>query len=177
MKWSLTCRKATASAVNITVVSTITSPIYFLSGIDVWRIVCTLAFFLYALLLPHRCLGQMIANTYQSQPTNLAFAALYTLGFMTVIYWIWFPFDLMLANGLFVQMPSLMLFGNTLHGLATGRQTMTEQEHLFECIALKGECPDCGRSTSLVRSNSYVHCRFCRTTFFATELTVQRVQS
>jgi hypothetical protein len=174
MKWTLTCKKATASAVNIGLVSTLTSPVYFLSGIDVWRICCTVLFFLYALLLPHRCLGQMFAKTYQNKPTNLAFAALYTAGFTTVIYWIWFPFDLALANGLFVQIPCLLVFGNTLHGLATGRQTMTQAEHDFECIALRGQCPDCS-AIKLEQINSIIYCRACHAAFMAGEVFVQRV--
>jgi hypothetical protein len=174
MKWLITCKKATASAVNVTVVFVGTSPVYYFLGIDVWRFVCIALFFGYNLLLRRRCLGQRIAHTYQNQPTNFAYAAFYTASTATLLFWIFVPLDLALANGLFIQLPCLMIFGNTAHGLLTRRKTMTEQEHLFECIALKGECPDCGR-TSLVRSNAYVRCRVCRNNFFANDFIIQRV--
>jgi len=174
--WRISSKKATASAVNIGVVGTATAPVYFFLGLEPWRLCSIASFFGYALLLSRRCLGQMIAGTYQNQPTNLAYAVLYTAGFATVIYWIWFPFDLMLANGLFVQIPCLLVFGNTLHGLATGRQTMTEQEYLFECIGMKGECPDCHKTT-LIRTNAHVRCRICHAMFFADNFIVKRVHA
>jgi hypothetical protein len=174
MIWIIITKKATASAVNISIVSASTLPIYYFLGLNIWRVSCIISFFLYSLLLSHRCFGQMVAGTYQNQPTNLAFAALYTAGFTTVIYWIWFPFDLALANGLFVQMPCLLVFGNTLHGLATGRQTMTQVEHDFECIALRGQCPDCN-AIKLEHVNSIIYCRGCHAAFMAGEVFVQRV--
>jgi hypothetical protein len=175
MKWIITCRKAIASAVNVSIVFTATSWIYVLWGSEVWRGSCIALFFGYNILLSKRCLGQRVARTYQDQPTSVAYAALYTASTATLLFWLWVPLDLALANGLFLQLPCLMIFGNTPHGLLARRRTMTEQEHLFECIALKGECPDCGKF-SLQRKGSYVHCRLCRATFFAENMSVQRVK-
>jgi hypothetical protein len=174
MKWIIACKKATASAVNVGIVFTTTSPIYYFLGVEVWRICCIALFFGYNLLLRRRCLGQRIAHTYQNEPTSFAYAALYTASTATLLFWVWMPLDIALANGLCLQLPCLMIFGNTPHGLLARRKTMTEHEYLFECIALKGECPDCGR-VSLVRSNSYVRCRFCRNEFFADNFIIQRI--
>jgi hypothetical protein len=170
----ITARKVTASAVNVTVVFAGTSWIYWLWGVEAWRISCIALFFGYNLLLPRRCLGQRIAGTYQSDPTSVAYAALYTGSTATLLFWIWVPLDLALANGLLLQLPCLAIWGNTPHGLIARRKTMTEQEHLWECIGLKGECPDCYKTT-LVRHDSYVHCRLCRARFFASDFTVQRI--
>jgi len=175
MKWPITTiKKATASAVNVAIVFSATSPIYYFLGIEVWRFCCIVLFFGYNLLLSHRCLGQRVAKTYQNEPTNTAYAALYTASTATLLFWIWVPLDIALANGLFLQLPCLMIWGNTPHGLIARRRTVSEQEHLWECIGLKGECPDCGKFT-LQRKGSYVHCRLCRSIFFAENLLVQRI--
>ena len=175
MKWPITTlKKATASAVNVSIVFIATSPIYYFLGINAWRLCCLALFFGYNIVLSRRCLGQRIARTYQNEPTSAAYAALYTASTATLLFWLWVPLDLALANGIFLQLPCLMIWGNTPHGLLAQRRTMTEQEYLFECIALKGECPDCGKTT-LVRKGSHVHCRLCRAAFFAENFSVQRV--
>ena len=175
MKWLITIKKAMASAVNVSIVFTLTSPMYFFLGINAWRVCCLVLFFGYNLVLSKRCLGQRIARTYQDQPTNAAYAALYTASTATLLFWLWLPLDLAIANGLFLQLPCLMIWGNTPHGLIARRRTMTEQEYLFECIGMKGECPDCHKTT-LVRTDSHVHCRLCRSVFFADNFIVQRVR-
>jgi hypothetical protein len=167
-------RKALASAVNVGTVLVGTSPFYGLFGFEVWRVCFIALFFLYALLLSRRCLGQMTARTYQNEPTNAAYALLYTASTATLLYWIWVPLDLALVNGIFLQVPCLMIFGNTVHGLLARRQTMTEPEYLFACI-MKGRCPDCYHQ-SLAATGSYVHCRSCHAEFYARDLIVQRVQ-
>jgi len=175
MKWPITTlRKAIASAVNVSIVFIATSPIYYFLGINAWRLCCLALFFGYNIALSRRCLGQRIARTYQNEPTSAAYAALYTASTATLLFWLWVPLDLALANGIFLQLPCLMIWGNTPHGLLAQRRTMTEQEYLFECIALKGECPDCGKTT-LIRKGSHVRCRICRAAFFAEDFSIQRV--
>lgn len=174
MIWQL-LHKVIASSVNVAIVFVATSPIYYFLGLNIWRVSCIGLFFLYTLVLSRRCLGQRVARTYQNEPTNPAFAAMYTASTATLLWWIWVPLDLALANGLLIQLPCLALRGNTAHGLLAGRRTMTEQEHLWECIAMKGECPDCAR-ISLARNGSYVHCRLCRAKFFADNFIVQRIK-
>jgi hypothetical protein len=172
--WQIT-HKATASSVNVAVVFMLTGPVYLTAGIEWWRVSCIALFFSYNLLLSHRCLGQMIARTRQNLPTNPAYAALYTASFATLLFWVWFPLDVALANGLFVQLPCLMIYGNTLHGLATGRKTMTEAEYQFECIALRGQCPDCQRLT-LEKNGAIIHCKSCHAAFYADSFYVRRVE-
>jgi len=175
MKWFITIKKATASAVNVTVVFIGSAPIYFVAGIEAWRLSCVVLFFLYSRLLSRRCLGQMVARTYQNEPTNTAYAALYTASFATMLWWIFVPLDLALANGLFIQLPCLLIYGNTAHGLATGRRTLTDSERMFESIVMKGQCPDCNQ-VKLEANGPYVHCKSCHSMFIAQEFFVRRVE-
>jgi hypothetical protein len=174
--WTIT-RKATASTVNVFFVFTLTLPFYFVLGMQWWRASCIALFFIYNLALSHRCLGMIVAHTRQNLPTSPAYAALYTASAATLLFWIWFPLDVALANGLFVQLPCLLVYGNTLHGLMTGRRTMTEAEYVFECIALRGQCPDC-QQTKLMHSESnhaFIYCKACHATFFSGNCFVRRV--
>jgi ribosomal protein L37AE/L43A len=172
--WQIT-HKATASSVNVAVVFVLTGPVYIAAGVEWWRGSCIALFFSYNLLLSRRCLGMVIARTRQNLPTNPAYAALYTASFATLLFWIHFPLDVALANGLFIQLPCLMIYGNTPHGLITGRKTMTEAEYQFECIALRGQCPDCQRIT-LEANGAIIHCKSCHAAFYAGSFYVRRVQ-
>jgi ribosomal protein L37AE/L43A len=51
---------------------------------------------------------------------------------------------------------------------------MTQAEHDFECIALRGQCPDCS-AIKLEQINSIIYCRGCHAAFMAGEVFVQRV--
>lgn len=176
MKWIITGKKALASSVNVALVFSATSPFYYFFGMDVWRGVCIALFFGYNLALSDRCLGQRVAHTYQNEPTNVAYAALYTASTATLLWWIWLPLDLALANGLFLQIPCLLIFGNTPHGLLTGRKTLTEYEHLFESIYMLGQCPDCN-AVKLERSGAYVACKACHGFFYAENFVVRRLEA
>lgn len=51
---------------------------------------------------------------------------------------------------------------------------MTENERLFEAIAMKGQCPDCN-AVKLQSNGPYVHCKACHSMFIAQEFYVRRV--
>jgi hypothetical protein len=68
-----------------------------------------------------------------------------------------------------------LIYKNTLHGHLSGRRTMTENERLFESIALKGQCPDCN-AVALESNGPYVQCKSCRAMFIAQEFYVRRVK-
>ena len=171
----ITARKATASAVNVTVVFAGTSWIYWLWGVEVWRLSCLALFFGYNILLSRRCLGQRVARTYQSNPTSVAYAALYTASTATLLFWIWVPLDLAIANGLLLQLPCLAIWGNTPHGILARRRTMTEAEHDFECVGLRGQCPDCD-AIQLRLDGSTVICKACGSQFHVQYCHVQRIR-
>lgn len=52
---------------------------------------------------------------------RLIFAILYTASFATVVVWLFFPFDLLVFNLLFIQLPMVLATGYTLHGFLSGR--------------------------------------------------------
>jgi hypothetical protein len=52
---------------------------------------------------------------------------------------------------------------------------MTENEYLFESIALKGQCPDC-QQVKLDSNGPHVFCKACHAMFFAQEYVVRRVE-
>lgn len=53
---------------------------------------------------------------------------------------------------------------------------MTENEFLFECIAMKGECPDCNTITLQV-NGPFVQCKSCQAVFTVNSFYGQRVKS
>ena len=68
-------------------------------------------------------------KTYIEPPTSPLYAALYTAGFATFFYSVWFPMDLLIANGL-LQITSLAMTGNTAHGNFAGQGTMSREQYL-----------------------------------------------
>jgi hypothetical protein len=120
--------KAIASTVNCAVIFAASLPIYTLAGLTWWRVSSVVLFFLYNILLSRRCWGMMVARTHLNLPASLTYCALYTGSFTTLLFWIWVPFDLAFANGVFLQLPCLLIKKNTLHGYLAGRRTMTENE-------------------------------------------------
>lgn len=67
-----------------------------------------------------RFLGIEWAKEYPIK-NHITFACLYSLSFATIIVWIVFPFDLLLINLLFVQLPMVLRTGYTLHGFLSGK--------------------------------------------------------
>jgi hypothetical protein len=51
---------------------------------------------------------------------QLLHAVLYSASFSTLLFWVWFPGDLLLLNLLCLQLPSVLATGTTLHGFLAG---------------------------------------------------------
>lgn len=93
-----------------------------------------------------------------------------------VLFWVG-AFILVLAvlvNGLCIQLPCLLIYNNTAHELIAKRRTMTENELLFECVVLKGECPDC-HSAKLSIHGTVRYCTVCHSAFSLDSFHVMRV--
>lgn len=58
-----------------------------------------------------------------STKNKLVFLILYTLSFSTLFFWVFFSFDLFLANILLLQIPMILMTGTTLHGFLSGNMT------------------------------------------------------
>lgn len=115
-------RKATASAVNVGLVMTASTPFYLLLPLPQWKISTVAIFFIYCVVFRVRDVGMMVAGTYGPR-ASLGYVACYTAGFSTLLWWLVFPFDVALFNGLAVQLPCLLIAGNTAHGLLADYET------------------------------------------------------
>ncbi len=52
---------------------------------------------------------------------QLIWLSLYTLSFSTLLFWVFFPFDLFLINMLCLQLPMILIKKTTLHGFLSGQ--------------------------------------------------------
>ena len=72
----------------------------------------------------YRLLGMLALNSHWKTdypiPSQLIHALLYSASFSTLLFWVWFPGDLLLLNLLCLQLPSVLATGTTLHGLLAG---------------------------------------------------------
>ncbi len=71
-------------------------------------------------LRKNRCLWMIFLGTYwkkrYSRKQHFLYAMLYSLSFSSLLFWILFPFDLLLFNILFFQIPFIIPTGTTFHG-------------------------------------------------------------
>lgn len=72
----------------------------------------------------NRCIGMIIMNTYWDKEYSLTnrilYALLYTLSFSTLLFYIYFPYDLLLLNLLLIQLPFILTKHTTAHGYLSG---------------------------------------------------------
>ncbi len=119
------------SAVNILVVFIILLPflLFLEASIFTKKFLFISLFFLYKLTIiffnGNRSLGMMITKTYWKKKyplkNKILHAVLYTLSFSTLLFWVFFPFDLFLVNMLLIQLPSVILTGTTFHAYLSGK--------------------------------------------------------
>ena len=78
-----------------------------------------------AIFNQNRCLGMIIMNTHWDKDyplkQNIVYALLYTLSYASVVFFIFFPFDLLIFNLLFLQLPFVLTKKTTLHGYLSGK--------------------------------------------------------
>ena len=126
-------QKLGASALNVSVILGVTVPIALGLKLSfhqarVLFLLVSAVYLAVALFTPrHRSLGMMVAGLDWREPYSLArlarYAILYLLSLSTLLFWIWVPFDLFLANILLIQLPCVLLTGTTLHGFLSGGVT------------------------------------------------------
>lgn len=124
--------KLMVSVINTFFVVLISSPFYYIYGFNLkYKIILILLFLFYNLLFifvsKNRCLGMILLKVYWKKDypllNQLVYAFLYTASFSTIVIWIFFPFDLLLINLLFLQLPCVLITGTTLHGYLSGKMT------------------------------------------------------
>lgn len=59
-------------------------------------------------------------NKEYSMKQRIIYALLYTLSYATVVFYIFFPFDLLIVNLFLLQLPFVILKKTTLHGYLSG---------------------------------------------------------
>ena len=125
-------QKLSVSIINTIFVVILSLPFYFLFDLTTtYRIILVLIFFLYNLsfifLTKNRCLGMIVLGIEWKEQypikQQIIYIFLYSLSFSTIVIWIFFPFDLLFFNLLFIQLPTVLLTGTTLHGYFSGRMS------------------------------------------------------
>ncbi len=122
--------KLIPSVINALFVLIFSLPFYFLFGLSFkWKLITILIFYILQVLDTHeninfRCFGMRVFNTiwakkYSRFQINL-YSVLYTLSFSTLFFYIYFPLDLFLINIFFLQLPTVLISGTTLHGFLSG---------------------------------------------------------
>ena len=124
--------KLGASAINVFFVLLMFLPFYIkLDDTLVKKVVFIGLFWIHNLIFLFlnngRDLGMILLRTRYAQNYSkfqlFIYDILYTLSFSTLLFWIWFPFDLFLANMLLIQLPTIAFTKTTLHGYLAGKVT------------------------------------------------------
>lgn len=125
-------QKLSVSIINTLFVLILSSPFYSIFGLTTtYRVILVSLFFLYNLtfvfLTKNRCLGMILLKIHWKEDyplkNQIIYVFLYSLSFSTIAIWIFFPFDLLLFNLLFIQLPTVLLTGTTLHGYLSGKMS------------------------------------------------------
>ncbi len=122
--------KLVASITNILVVGLIYLPFHLLLPLELnqKKLLFIALFFLYSLVFVfinrQTDIGMLSIGSTWKKPypihQHLLFTVLYTASFSTLLYSFYFPFDLLLVNLLFLQLPCILLTKTTLHGYLSG---------------------------------------------------------
>lgn len=122
-------QKILPSVINVAIVLLLSTPfLLLLNKSIIIKLVIIAIFFLYNLIFliftHNRDLGMIIIGTdwKENYPVinQLIYMILYTLSFSTLLFWIYFPFDLFLANMILLQLPTIILTDTTFHGYLSG---------------------------------------------------------
>lgn len=125
--------KVTASAINAVFAFGCATPFLIAWGPTLsWKISVVVIFALYEALVfslyKDRCFGMQILNMYHKYRFNkhdhILYCIFYALSFSSCLIYIWFPFDLLLVNIFFVQLPVVLMTGTTLHGWLSGIESV-----------------------------------------------------
>ena len=117
------------SIVNFVIVFMVSIPFLLYFGFTMqYRIILSFLFLLqnifYIFFTKNRYLGMILLNAHWKKKytlqKQLLYAFLYSLSFTTCVIWIYFPFDLLIFNLIFIQLPFIIFTGKTLHGYFAG---------------------------------------------------------
>jgi hypothetical protein len=117
-------QKLLASMVNCTIILALSWPFYVLFPYY-WKAISVGLCLIYHIAFRRRCVGMIIARTWNSKPTSLLYASLYSCGYATLLYWVLIPFDLLVCYGV-AQALCLRMTGNTVPGWLTNSRTLSK---------------------------------------------------
>lgn len=124
--------KLAVSMINTSFVLILSLPLYFFFGWTLYyRVSLVIIFFFYNIISifisGNRTLGMIFLNIHWKEEYSLRsqilYIFLYTLSFSTLVIWIFLPFDLLILNLVFIQLPMVLITGSTLHGYLSGKMT------------------------------------------------------
>jgi hypothetical protein len=121
--------KLLPSLINVGITFLIALPFYFIFTDKLWwKYIWILVFLVYNLVFEiifNRCPGMMLVGSHYNQNRNLGqkilYVILYSLSFSTLLFRLWFPFDLFLINLLLIQLPFILITKTTFHGYLSGK--------------------------------------------------------
>lgn len=129
------------STINVIVIFIIFLPFLIFLNISLFskKFVFIVLFFIYKLAIiffnENRSIGMIITNTYWKKTyplkNQLLHAVLYTLSFSTLLFSIFFPFDIFLINILLIQLPSIIITGTTFHGYIAGKMMTVKKPNPY----------------------------------------------
>lgn len=131
--------KLMPSVVNAIIALAVSLPFLYCFGFTLrYKLILILIFWLYNLAFiifnKNRDLGMMVVGTYWEEnyplKNQLIYSVLYTLSFATIVIWIWFPFDLLLINLIFFQLPTVLTKKTTLHGYLSGNMATLKKTNI-----------------------------------------------
>lgn len=120
--------KLKVSIINFGLIFVVVGWLLFILPFEIWKFCFIACFFVYQIYLiftaDFRSLGMKVLKIYWNKPVpyknRISFAIFYTFSFSTVFLWVIFPFDILIFNLLFVQLPMIMKTGRTLHAFLSG---------------------------------------------------------
>jgi hypothetical protein len=130
MKNTNAWQKLLVSVINTALVLVLSIPFLIAWGFTTeYRVILVLIFLSYQLIvlvLPkRRTLGAVLTGSVWNKKypliNHIIYAFLYSLSFSTLVVWVFFPFDLLIANLLLIQWPIVHKTGYTLHGYLSGK--------------------------------------------------------
>lgn len=114
--------KSLSSVINAGIALAISAPVYFFVHDAVWWKLSAIAAFYFVaryLNVSMRAVGSRWEQEYTKTQLEVWLAA-YTASFATLFFWVFFPFDLFVANVVLLQVPTILLTGTTFHGFLAG---------------------------------------------------------
>lgn len=128
--------KLASSVINTLFACVLSLPIFMYFGFSLsWKISVFFIFFIYEIACyarkDKRDFGMIVMNSYWRDVPRFWQYALYTflysLSFLSLFVWVFFPFDIFLANIFFLQLPFVFFTGTTFHGFLEKMETVTHR--------------------------------------------------